>query len=342
MKKNNKHVAIIITPLQYINLLEFYNQNTNLDKKNCVVILISHYKKSIEQIEGIGFLKSFEKIIKPMVISRSRVVSFFYTLFVIFKYKKRNQILGYLNNSWCRSFLTQKTIPYVLDDGAASINIFNSRNQNNFQLVAKDYKPTNKFSLLIEIFLNPTKKYSFPINFFSVYEGLKASKDDIIKLNKYSFIQDQYIRGKEKVVVDECWFIGSPLADLGLIEEKKLNELIRNISIFYLKKNIRVRYFGHRTEKSGVIDIENVKFEPNDIPFEIFYLRSKEKPLFLASFLSSCLKNIEVMDESIELFSFYIPQEYRTEKLQKTWHKTQLIYDYFENHTRIKVIKNYN
>lgn len=341
---DTKHcIALIITPLQYLNLLEFYNQNKNLDKKKCVVILISHYKKSIEQIEKIGYLSSFEKIIKPMVFSRNIVLNFFYTLTLYLKYKNRTPILGNINNVWCRSYLKNKTIPYVLDDGTGSIIIFNNRNQNNYELVEKEYKPTNKLSLLTELILKPKIIYTSPIHFFSVYNGLEASKKDNIKINSYSFLQSQ-IFAKEKVKLNECWFIGAPLADLGLVEQKKLEVLIENISIFFMKKNIKkVRYFGHRTEKFVNINNENITIENNEMPFEIYYQSSEVKPKIIASFFSSVLKNIEVTDKSIELFSFYIPEYYRAEKLKKKWSVNhQQVYDYFENHTRIQVIKNYN
>ncbi len=340
MKNNTKHVAVIVTPLQYINLLEFYHQNNKLDKNKCVLILISHYKKSITQIEEIGNLESFEKTVKPMVFSSSRILSFFYTLVVFFKYKNRIPILGFLHNSWCRSFLTDKTIPYVLDDGSGSINIFNNRNRDNYDLVEKDYRPTNKLSLMTEVILKPKKSFDHPINFFTVYNGLEASEKDSIRLNKYSFLQSQNLT-KEKVQVNECWFIGAPLVDLGLIDHNVFMMIINNISLYFMKKNVKLRYFGHRTEKLEVINEENIKFEHNEMPFEIFYQMSDEKPKFLSSFLSSVLKNIEVMDKTTEIFSFYLPENCRTDKLKKRWHINQKIYDYYENHTRIQVIKDY-
>lgn len=332
-----RFIAMIITPLQYINLLEIIEENKEIDSGKCVVFLIGHTARSMDQIEEIGHFERFERVLRPMMISRSTTISFFNSITYLHHYSKRVPILGNLDNLWCRSLLKKKQVPYVLDDGAASVNILNNR-KNRFGLERKKYTK-NKLELLIRIFLRPPTHYSYPVKFFTAYEGMKGASGDTIDINKYACLRKTY-SGTKREIVDECWFIGAPLARMGYLSAETYCSLMEIIFDYFDKQGLKFRYFGHRSEIAYELS-DKVKFEQNTQPFEMHYLSNNVRPKVLASFFSSCLRTIEILDGDVDILSFSIPESMSSGKASRgRLRKVDQVYEYFLNNTRIRVIKN--
>lgn len=336
--KTNKFVFLIVSPFQYICALEYIDLN-KIEKKKCELILLSHLPLTITQIEKIGFLDFFNTVNKPMLYSKNVWINLFKTKSLIKSFKSSNFILGNILSIWCKYALDISSFPekaVLLDDGTSTLNVVRNRNSNNFMLEIPQSK--SKIGFFTKYFLKPKVEWNQSLLFFSIFKFKKNSLDSYI-LNNLHFTKNNFKCENQKVV-NEIWFIGAPLVERGYISSEHQNQILEELLIFCKKQNCELKYFSHRVEKLEIL--KGVEVRKNELPFEIYFLKSKEIPKFIFSFVSTSIYTTSLFETSTQFVSIYINDEMRTNKNLKVWENIEHMYSVFEDTPNINFVKNIN
>src|SRR5690606_4012770 len=271
LKAENGYAVVVLTPFQYINVLEYLYQN-NVDKKECILILISHLNKSVRQIQDIGFTNEFSSLHMPMIGNKNIWLRFLRTYLLLNKYLYLTPIEGNINNNWS-AYLIQKSksaiTPIIVDDGAATLPLIKKRNLGDFTIPQP--KSNSKIGLFQMFFLKTNNQIKKKLTFFTIFKSLKGKNYDNVEMNCLELLKNNYGLISSSLM-DEIWFIGSPFVQLGMISYRDYEIVINKIVSYSHKMGIKLKYFNHRIEKGFLF--EGAETVNNNTPFEIFYLNS--------------------------------------------------------------------
>jgi hypothetical protein len=336
--KETNYVFLVVTPFQYLCALE-YIHSKNLKKNECQLILLSHLPKSIKQIENIGFLHIFSIVDKPMLKNKNVWFNLFNTKRLIKSKKDSILILGNLLNNWCKYALditSLKKDAIILDDGTSTLNVVRNRVGSNFNLEIQQSK--SRIGYFTKYFLKPKKIWDKPLHFFSVFK-FKENYLDKYSLNSLDFIKNSFKNESQKKI-NEVWFIGSPLVELGYISSEFQNNTLKNLLIFCKKKNLKLVYFSHRVEKFELL--KEIEVRNNDLPFEVYYLRSEKIPEYIFSFVSTSLYTTSLFGTSTLFKAIYINSNFRIKQKSNVWENADCILENFKQNPKIEIVENFN
>jgi len=332
MHKSCKLLACVSTPLQYINLLELLDV-LNVSKSKCLLIVYSHNKNTISQINAISRIKNWEQVILPLTLNpKFWILSFIRLRFLFFKYRHRMIVIGNLSDLKNRFLInSSKNKIFVVDDGANSILI-------NQLLYCSISSNSNSFNTKTErlFFKNGEIITKKQITFFTAYSNI--SLDGNIEFIKNSFNRlkkETATIADQNIEVNEFWLLGAHFIKLGLIEKDIYRHILNRIKIWAEEKGLKFIYFGHRSELSFDNGVFNgIEVRINEIPFELYMLNSKIKPKIIASFYSSSLFNLRIISPEYKLISFNLLEEsILTKKANKE--NLRLIYDYIDKNKKV-------
>ena len=183
------------------------------------------------------------------------------------------------------------------DEGAATISTLKSRYKGNLTF---NFSPSNLMNFYTLFY--PKRSLFYRITYYSIYPALLGSTFDRIYRIKSHF-PDNLIRPKSSV--QDIWFIGGPLVDLGLIQAHHHKHMLNELLDCCNKRGFRLIYFKHRSENTTTTVPNGVEIVEQDFPFELFYVLSSKRPLAILSVVSSVIIHMKLFF-SDEVPVFYI------------------------------------
>lgn len=310
----NTNFYFVRTPLQYLNAIEA-RHNSKFESAEHHLIVLSDFHRTLSQIESIIETELWTSVQFPWKeFSAKKNNPIFNAINIIKRKRKIDKIIslinptdlifwGNLNSNWF-FYLYQKTkaLIYLLDDGFVSINTILKTNLTAIKTTLLSSK-IGKIERLI-------LKLNFSINwnrivFFTNFD-LEASTKKI-ELHDYAFLSKQFKVNSQKNIV---YFIGQPLIFQKMMNKEVYVAIVDSIIRFYYSKNLTCFYIPHRSTTLDYIPAHWLTKSFNK-PLEcILFDEQIEKPLIFASFYSSALFNIAMMDKnSVFKYDYWLLEE---------------------------------
>ncbi len=304
---NKRYLFLVSTPIQYINALEYIHINGILFQ-NCKLLILSHSKRTVDQIMCLDDIEKWLSVKTPMFGSLPVILKMIRTLFFMKLRSNEIPVVGNCNNIWNiyllqkykRSNISNKGI--VLDDGTATVLTLYLRSKDDFSVNISQDNLINKILIFIT-----SLELICPdgLIFFTILKGLKGSSRDIVQIHDYSYFKSIY-RLKKKIIKNELWFIGAPYVQLGLIEEKVYKDIIFKTRKRANDLGLSFKYIHHRSESSLPSYINKEETIYNEMPIEIYLAKQEEEPAIISSIYSSALFTLPYFSISIKYISYDI------------------------------------
>jgi hypothetical protein len=267
------------------------------------LIVLSDFHRTLSQIESIIETEFWSSIIFPwMEFSAKKNNPLFNAINILKRKIKIDKIItsikptdlifwGNLNSNWF-FYLYQKTKStiYILDDGFVSINTI-----LNTDLKALKSKLLSSNSGKIERYI---LKLNFSISwgrilFFTNFDLKTSAKN--IELHNYEFLSKQF---KFSTIKNTVFFVGQPLIFQKMMKNEVYVTLVDSIIRHYQSKGFNCFYIPHRSTTLDYIP-NHWSTKSFNKPLEcILFDELIEKPMIFASFYSSALYNIAMMDKN--------------------------------------------
>ena len=297
MKKYN--VSVAASPLQLLNCIEAIHHFKM--RNNILILLKTTNTQSLSQMEklmlfieweNIYYVSLPEKVLEKLFFSKIIETS----LKEIEKGKIQSLVVGEYQSTHVHhivNYLNNKNI-YLVDDGMSllSYNVYR-KNKTIKQKVIK---------LVYQFLFYKLKDIKYKL--FTIFE----IEDSSTIKNEYTFFKN-YINQVERS--DEVYFIGQPLIELNLMEEKTYITELRKILKFYNKK--KFVYILHRRQDeslikqiSAALQFEYKKF---DNLIELEMLSSAKVPLYFATFFSTAILTLPKFIENATYCAFKIENQ---------------------------------
>lgn len=311
-------VAIIYTPLQFLNLLEYVYASGYSSKEFLVFLIASKGKvESLEEfavsLNAPGF--KFLAIASPVLTGRQPIKSFLSCLFF------RRRIKGLLEKSGCEDFrvLVHSTVDkgivrylskkikknkgkrVLIDDGMGSFLLYKN---NSSRLIKK--KPWWKAGEVIQkIVFGSCDLYCLKnCEVFTMFDLGSLPQCDI-KKNSYNFSKENIISPKAAVVDGLVHFIGQPLVELGLISMREYVEIIESV----YAESLDFVYFPHPSEAKEKLNamaekISGISFSESKQGYEFNISSSSFLPCKVFTYFSSAsyVANILLKEKGVSFF----------------------------------------
>jgi hypothetical protein len=304
MKRNYYFVR---TPLQYLNALEAKN-NALFKAKEHHLILLSDFHRTISQLEEIVEKHHWISVNYPWkAFSKSKNNPFFNAINVFKRKLRLDTILskikatdavfwGNIHANWF-FYLCKKTAStiYILDDGFVTINTLKKVDLKEIKatLLSSKVGKIERFILKINYEIDWDKLY-----FFTNFNTDSNVQKTII--HDYSFLSQQF---KLTNLTKSIYFIGQPLIFQRMMKKEVYISLVESIFKYYKAKGLNCFYVPHRSTTIDYIP-NHWQTKTFNKPIEsILFDEEIEKPQLFASFYSSALYNIAMMDKN-SLFKF--------------------------------------
>ncbi len=298
--KNNYY--FVRTPLQYLNAVEARNNNKFRAEKHHLIVL-SDFHRTISQIESIIENDFWSSIQFPWKEFSAKKNNPLFNAFNVFKRKRKlDKVIvtikstdlifwGNLNSNWFFYIYQQsKSLIYVLDDGFVSINTILNLDLKTLKSTLNGSKLGKIESLILKL------KYSVNwerIIFFTNFELTQSIKK--IELHTYDYLSKQI---KNNSFNRSVYFIGQPLIFQKMMKKEVYINLVSSILSYYESKNLNCFYIPHRSTTLNYIP-DSWSIKSFNKPLECILFDEKiEKPMLFASFYSSALYNIAMMDKN--------------------------------------------
>lgn len=335
MDKSTKFLVCVSTPLQYINALELLSY-LKISESSCFLIITSHNKNTIAQINGICNIINWEGMAVPFIAhSKLWLFSFIYLKLLFFKFRSRLKVVGNLSDIKNRFLINSSSNfqVFVVDDGANSILI-------DHLIKKKIFSNSNSLNSKLEklFFGNGELLRNRNINFFTAYKNL--SLDNNVKYIKNNFsrlISKTKLSTQTKKEVDEIWLLGAHFVKLGIIKADIYRGILTSIRDWAEDNGLKFVYFGHRSELTYDASLfSGIEVITNQEPFELYLLHSSIKPQIIASFYSSTLFNLTILAPKHKLVSYNLMKGgLLADKTNQN--NLRLIYDYIKQSPGIEL-----
>lgn len=290
------------TPLQYLNAVEARNTDKFIAAEHHLIVL-SDFHRTLSQIESIIQNELWTSIDFPWKQFSAKKNNPFFNALNVFKRKRKldkiissiqaNDFIfwGNLNSNWFFYIYENTKSPiYILDDGFVSINTI-------LNIDIKLLKSTlvgNKLGKIERVILK--LKYSINwdrILFFTNFDLPQSNRK--IELHSYEYLSKQF---KNNTLNNSVFFIGQPLIFQKMMKKEVYVQLVNSILKYYETKNFSVFYIPHRSTTMDYIP-NHWSIKSFNKPLECILFDEKiEKPIIFASFYSSALYNIAMMDKN--------------------------------------------
>lgn len=329
------NVFIIESPLQLINALEAKAYFKLRDHECDLLILNGENPNTLKQMVRMVDYSKWRKV-KELGFGSGRLS--WVTRMITLKNQYQNYknvemvFIGDYRADVMRDFVTvvNPKQAVLLDDGTVSLRIHKSlsskREREHFFEREHNGKLKQLIKSLVYFGKTPKQNHIKDLIFFTVYDLSSNDYLTVIK-NKYNHIK-MVSSNKEKK--NEVWFLGSPLAEKGIVPDRKTyQEYLEIVQSHYREYDIY--YVPHRAEDPSNIEEYRklgYKIVKPDMSIEFYLMAQKSVPLIVASFYSSALGNIyNIFGEEIQIDSFLINPSDLPEKNRK---EIGDIYNYYE------------
>lgn len=340
------NVFLIESPLQLLNALEakYYYK---LPKEKCdLLVLNGESPNTIKQIMGMVEQQDWN-IVKKIGFGKGKLSWITRMLGVKAQYKCYKSpdkvFIGDYRSDIMRDFVNtvvpNKTV--LLDDGTVSLRInnmlssekerhafFHNENMGGLKRIIKRLAFLGKL---------PPQKHIEDLEFFTTY-NIEHTLDYPVIKNNYTYLKTV---SSDKQTKDEVWFLGSPLSEKGILEEKKYIEYLSKI-VEYYKDFDRIVYIPHRAEDPALLQSYGERgFDiiQTNVSIEFYLMKQEEVPSVIASFYSSALGNLHnIFGETMKIDSFRIEQQYLPTKNSS---EIADIYNYYSKIIHVVDLKKY-
>jgi len=323
-----KSVFLVKTPLQLLNAIEA-KHHFNISASDSVLIAMGDRKSRLQLIKlmhatdewGVAIdindisLFSSDPFVKKnsflsFLLSKINFLktSFFYVrrLNRVSKYLKSSDyvFVGYTGYIYMTHFIN--IMPHnklvFLDDGNGTYRHADKRRLGGVKL--SGVGPGKKLKIFGKrVFQGVKVKEPGAACFFSAYNVFPGDKDQVVK-NNFS-----YIRGRIESlpVLEEVYFIGSPLSEVGFISlDNYLSSLKRIKKYFEYKKIVYIAHRRESPDKLKILECElGLKVVLFDYPIEYQLAYIGPRPNILASFFSAALDSCSlIFEDKMKIISF--------------------------------------
>lgn len=200
---------------------------------------------------------------------------FYYRYF--YRLKNYNKIfIGNLHSGFFTVFMKKanKEKIVLLDDGSKTVGI------------QKQFTSSNYYNL------------------FSIY-NLNAVAKQIIYKNDFLHVKNRLMSLQTNT--NQVMFIGSKIAEIGIIEKKQYIKLMKKIADYYHDKEIL--YISHREESQDKLamlsKVHNISVVSLEYPVELYGFYENVLPYKVSSFYSTALLTMKsIYDVQVECFRF--------------------------------------
>lgn len=325
-------IFIIQSPLQYINAIaakRYYNLKTD---KTILIIVYNNNKENVKQLK---FIKKndFETWKKKIEVYTNGKFNIWLNLKKVIRENLSNEInkvyLGNYKNAIFRDvanrFFDNIT---VLDDGAASIMVYNQLSKQKGKLNNTDNKIKHLVMKMIGFNSYPEKK----VTMFSVYNELKNNEWVEIDYNNYGVFKKEINRNSvQKYVV----VLGSPYVEMNIMKHNDYINILRKIID---RLSIPILYIPHRHETlEKVNEVKKIGFKISRINTSIEFelLNSNLSiPKNIIAFATSALINLNLLLEGKDITIQAIkPNLKKFIGAHKEIYKE--VYSYYEGHIEV-------
>jgi len=291
------------TPIQYLNAVEARHSDKFKSDQHHLIIL-SDFHRTISQIESIIQTDLWTTIQFPWkeFVSKKNF-PLFNAIYILKRKIKIDRIIatinnedlifwGNINSNWFfYLYNTTKSTFYILDDGLVSIGTIMNTDFNLIKTTLLSSKLGKIERLILK--LNYGVKWE-RIHFFTNFD-LKTSLKKI-ELHQYDYLSKQF---KISKLSKSVFFVGQPLIFQKMMKKEIYVGLVNSIINYYNNKNYECYYVPHRSTTLDYIP-KNWLTKSFNKPLEyILFEEQIEKPLIFASFYSSALYNIAMMDNNL-------------------------------------------
>ena len=311
------NLYIVESPFQLLGAIEankfFSERGLLVVKYNNKAKNINQLNKVLEIIESVSYLYVIK--VEPRIGNFDANIQLLLLLKILLRENLlfKRVFIGDYRSPHMRKFF-DLLVPqqcFLLDDGIATIDIFENYIKNN-----KDYKDLGVKSLLkfviyyLEFFflrlhnLRTERK----IHLFTCFDLESDSQKFQIIRHKFSSLNEFYQHGNNRV--NAVYFYGSDLDVIG-INNNKEKEYLKCVIKYYKKKKISFYYLPHRYENINKLKIFEKECEITILnplfPAEVEYLFSKKRPKHIASFISTVLFTLPQIGQFDSVVSFFPP-----------------------------------
>jgi hypothetical protein len=342
------NVFLIETPHQLINAIEakcFFNL-----KNNYLFILLhsdypmSAYRRLVSDgdwdkiiYENLNHENKFSSFLKYKIKSE-RLISYIETLELIAlrnRLDKLSKSIGEVENLFLGNYMinymrhfankTKYESLYLLDDGTATLLVYNEREKNNDGLTKINLTKLKKVMLKKIVGLN--SDHPDNLTYFTTYDLKENNKDRFIK-NNYEYMKSRALKTKND---DLVYFLGMTAILEGFSDENYFNYMQKVIKYF---SNQNLIYIPHKLEPENRIEalksFLSLKIQKIDVPIEYYLGIFGNIPKILSSFFSSALENCRVIfGNSLNIKVFYVDPE----KFPNKPEFVRSVYQYYESKT---------
>ncbi len=224
-----------------------------------------------------------------------------------------------------------KTI--LIDDGSASVNIFNN-------YLSKNIFYPNKSGVLKDaiekILYFPFFLFGCPRDNISLFTSYDVSRDSDVEViyNDFSNLKSLFSNSGRKINKEQVWFIGSPYSEKDILSFEYETEFLERCINWLKGKGLDVVYIAHRFDSDRKLDfvsrVCSAEVRRLRLPLEAHVLLEKEVPESIAAIYSSALETLPKVASFSEIYCFKLPCSDSVESISE-------IYCYYER-VGVKVV----
>lgn len=134
----------------------------------------------------------------------------------------------------------------------------------------------------------------------------------------------------------EAFVFGQPFVRAGHLSAEDYAGILDDIADHYARLGVRMVYFPHRNEDVGP-DPEKFEIRRLSEPFELYYMRSPERPAFVGGFFSAAMLTTYYLDGKDLAFDFFWQYEQLQEKRAQNRQIEMLVAHEMANGAQFKI-----
>jgi len=211
-------------------------------------------------------------------------------------------LIGFWQNLFAAKFLTEPRSYEIafFDEGIASIDFLSVRASGERRI---ELSP-RKWSSPLSVF-HPESVLIESLHYFTIYPGLTGAPEDRVIGLESTIPCLRRVPGRSN---REVWIIGGPVVQAGIVSASEYTEMLVWLRDTLSPMGLKLIYFPHRTEDPCFWKSADVETRSPELPFELFYARSSDKPVAITSVISSVLYHMKIFFDDRPLLFFTSPR----------------------------------
>lgn len=319
LTETKKNIFIVSNVFQLLSAAEaqsFFKTDNNI----LLLLFFDSIKGNQKNIDKYIELFPFDQLITINILSINNPVKTVELLNYINKFEYDKVFTGFFSNNYKRILCNLKYEKlYLIDDGVYTYTIHNEiynslyrGNKNkSFNLIKNINNILDFFTHFYFNFYNYSNNLdTIKLDFFTVYPLVKYNNEEIVNhsFEKLKQIFSNKTISDKIVHTNSVIFLGQPLEKLGNVSHNEYVKYLEKISLLYKAKGLVLNYLPHPAENKRLLKIiksKNISFLTINEPFEIYFLKSNDINN-IASFISSALFNIKIIDKDVSIEAFQL------------------------------------